>query len=91
MKEYNDIDERKNEIMDCAMRLFAEKGYENTTMENIAEELKMNVGFCYQYFESKERLYDEVLSGLMSISWTQKVKLFYTTLLASNSYWCGVM
>ena len=29
--------------------------------------------------------------GLMSISWTQKVKLFYAVLLANNSHCSGVM
>lgn len=40
------------------------------------------------------RYYDKVglLSpGLMSISWTQKVKLFYAVLLANNSHCSGVM
>ena len=30
-------------------------------------------------------------NGLMSISWTQKVKLFYAVLLANNSHCSGVM
>ena len=30
-------------------------------------------------------------SGLMSIFWTQKVKLFYAVLLANNSHCSGVM
>ena len=30
-------------------------------------------------------------SGLMSIFWTQKVKLFYAALLANNSHCSGVM
>ena len=29
--------------------------------------------------------------GLMSIFWTQKVKLFYAVLLANNSHCSGVM
>ena len=31
------------------------------------------------------------IDGLMSISWTQKVKLFYAVLLANNSHCSGVM
>jgi hypothetical protein len=30
-------------------------------------------------------------NGLMSIFWTQKVKLFYAALLANNSHCSGVM
>ena len=32
-----------------------------------------------------------ITTGLMSISWTQKVKLFYAVLLANNSHCSGVM
>ena len=46
--------------------------------------------------EKMVRLIDEKLKlllkdGLMSISWTQKVKLFYAVLLANNSHCSGVM
>ena len=34
---------------------------------------------------------EDVEIGLMSIFWTQKVKLFYAALLANNSHWSGVM
>lgn len=33
----------------------------------------------------------DTINGLMSISWTQKVKLFYAVLLANNSHCSGVM
>ena len=35
--------------------------------------------------------YDSSRNGLMSIFWTQKVKLFYAALLANNSHYSGVM
>lgn len=54
---------RKLEIMDCAMELFAQKGYENTTMNDIARELSIAVGLCYHYFSSKQILYCEALSS----------------------------
>ena len=34
---------------------------------------------------------NEIVIGLMSIFWTQKVKLFYAVLLANNSHCSGVM
>lgn len=40
------------------------------------------------------KIYSEVkgiYGGLMSIFWTQKVKLFYAALLANNSHCSGVM
>ncbi|MSR92102.1 TetR/AcrR family transcriptional regulator [Inconstantimicrobium porci] len=53
MRENKIRNERKSEIMDYAMKLFAESGYENTTIEHIAEGLDMDVELCYKYFESK--------------------------------------
>ena len=35
--------------------------------------------------------YDSSRNGLMSIFWSQKVKLFYASLLANNSHYSGVM
>ncbi|MDQ7056377.1 MAG: TetR/AcrR family transcriptional regulator [Persephonella sp.] len=49
-------EERKKEIVKVACRLFAERGYYNTTIPDIAEELGMSVGNLYNYFRSKEEL-----------------------------------
>jgi AcrR family transcriptional regulator len=43
-------------ILDTAMRLFRERGYDRTTMRAIATEAGVSVGNAYYYFESKEFL-----------------------------------
>ena len=43
-------------ILDSAMRLFRERGYEETTMRAIATEAGVSVGNAYYYFASKEHL-----------------------------------
>lgn len=43
-------EERRQEIMDTAMRVFAEKGYEQTTMRDIASAVGVVPGLCYRYF-----------------------------------------
>lgn len=63
MREVKAPEVRKLEIMDCAMQLFAKKGYESTTMNDIAKELNIAVGLCYHYYPSKQILYREALSG----------------------------
>ncbi|ETI87996.1 MAG: hypothetical protein Q607_CBUC00214G0110 [Clostridium butyricum DORA_1] len=50
-------EERKQEIIDTAMNLFAQKGYEFTSMRDIAKEMNVVSGLCYRYFNSKEDLY----------------------------------
>ncbi|MCI1931210.1 MAG: TetR/AcrR family transcriptional regulator [Clostridia bacterium] len=52
---------RKREMIDTAMKLFASKGYEATTMTDIAKEMNVVSGLCYRYFKSKEDLYNEAL------------------------------
>ena len=53
--------ERKLQIIRTACKLFAEKGYYNTTMPDIAKELGMSVGNLYNYFSSKEELAKEIM------------------------------
>ena len=49
-------EERKKEIIKAACKLFAQRGYYNTTIPDIAEEIGMSVGNLYNYFRSKEEL-----------------------------------
>ncbi|WP_394919761.1 TetR/AcrR family transcriptional regulator [uncultured Robinsoniella sp.] len=49
---------RKQEIIDVAMKVFAEKGYEAATMKDIAKEADVVAGLCYHYFQNKQELYN---------------------------------
>ena len=49
-------EERKNQLIDVALTLFAEKGWENTTIKDLAEAGSVAPGLFYHYFESKEEL-----------------------------------
>jgi len=49
------------DFLRAAERLFAEKGYRQTTMEDIARLAEYGTGTIYRYFESKEALYGELL------------------------------
>lgn len=46
----------RSAIIDAALTLFREKGYEATTMRAIAIEAGVSVGNAYYYFDSKEHL-----------------------------------
>lgn len=52
---------RRQEILDTAMEVFMEKGYEAATMRDIAAAMQVVPGLCYRYFESKQVLYDTVI------------------------------
>jgi AcrR family transcriptional regulator len=49
-------EERKLQILDTALTVFAEKGFANTTIKDIARAAGMSDGLLYHYFTSKEKL-----------------------------------
>lgn len=57
-------DQTRALILDTAMRLFRERGYDKTTMRAIATEAGVSVGNAYYHFDGKEHLiqgfYDQV-------------------------------
>jgi AcrR family transcriptional regulator len=54
-------EERRQEILDTAIRLFYEKGYEKTSIADIAQAMNVAQGLCYRYFPSKEALFDTAI------------------------------
>lgn len=47
---------KRDDIMEAALILFAERGYDGTTVPMIAEKAKVGAGTIYRYFENKESL-----------------------------------
>mgnify|MGYP006374495553 FL=1 len=50
------IEEKRKDILEVATKLFAEKGYEATTMAEIAKLANVGFGTVATYFENKENL-----------------------------------
>src|SRR5678815_5362655 len=49
-------DQTRALILDTALALFRERGYEQTTMRGVAEKAGVSLGNAYYYFRSKEHL-----------------------------------
>lgn len=49
-------DERPSELLEAALRIFAERGYANTRLEEIAAAAGVTKGTIYHYFATKEEL-----------------------------------
>lgn len=49
-------EETRTRILEAALKSFRERGFENTTMRDIAKEAGMALGAAYYYFDSKEAL-----------------------------------
>jgi TetR/AcrR family transcriptional regulator len=56
---------RKQEILDVATRLFAERGYEGTSMNDVAERVGMRKASLFYHFATKDALYEAVLDRLV--------------------------
>src|SRR5947208_13211616 len=54
---------RRDELLDLAARLFAERGFRATTVRDIAEAAGILSGSLYHHFDSKESMVDEILTG----------------------------
>ena len=53
---------RRQEILYAALELFVTKGYAATKITDIAKSANMSRGLMFHYFESKEKLYEELLN-----------------------------
>jgi TetR/AcrR family transcriptional regulator len=54
-------EQRKNEIIEAAERLFFSRSYEDVSMEDIAREVELNKATIYLYFKNKEALFAAVV------------------------------
>jgi AcrR family transcriptional regulator len=80
MSENNSKSERTKElIVTTALGLFAEHGFEKTTMRMIAKEAGLSLGAAYYHFRSKEELVLEFYRLTSDDSKTYNAKLLQTT------------
>jgi len=56
-KEKQDMRKR---ILDAARKIFLEKGYENTSMRNVASEIDYSAGTIYFHFKDKSEIFHEL-------------------------------
>ena len=52
VRTVKDPEERRRELLTCAMRLFAEKGYDNVSVRAVARDAGVTPGLAYHYFDS---------------------------------------
>lgn len=66
-----EYDQRRNEILDSAQRFVYIKGYEQMSIQDILDDLKISKGAFYHYFDSKsallEALTGRILASVMQI------------------------
>lgn len=58
------VEDRRQQILEAAFRVFARKGFLRATNKDIAREIGVTSGLIYHYFESKEELLRAVIFTL---------------------------
>ena len=66
MRIVKEASERKNEILDVAERLFYERGYDNTSTNDILAEIGIARGTLYYHFKSKEDILDAMIERVLN-------------------------
>jgi AcrR family transcriptional regulator len=60
-----DRSDRSAQIRRAALKLFNEKGFSSTRLEDVAEEAGVSKGTIYLYFENKEDLFFAIIRGVV--------------------------
>lgn len=62
---------RRAELLALAAKMFAERGYGQTTVRDIADAAGILSGSLYHHFDSKESMVDEILRGFLDELFTR--------------------
>lgn len=65
MRVVKEAEERRNEILDVAERLFSTKGFDNTSTNDILNEIGIARGTLYYHFQSKEDILDAMTDRMV--------------------------
>ncbi|HBH05788.1 MAG TPA: hypothetical protein DDX92_04200 [Flavobacteriales bacterium] len=60
-------EESRQKIAHSAVELFTEKGYDTTTIQQIATHAEVSKGLIYNYFESKEDIVLYIVNGMLAL------------------------
>jgi AcrR family transcriptional regulator len=60
-------EERRAHILDCALGVFAHKGYHSSSVSDIIKKAGVARGTFYLYFKSKRAVFDELLDDLFAL------------------------
>jgi len=66
--------DRRQEILDAAMALFAKRGFRGTTTRDLAAHAEVNEAIIFRHFSSKEELYRAILEEKMRQGQSSKVE-----------------
>ena len=69
-------EERRSELLATAMKLFANKGYDNVSVREVAREADVAPGLAYHYFDSKQSLFAAAIEDYAQRSAAVFIEIF---------------
>lgn len=76
-------EKRRWEILNAGLNLFIKKGYTATKISDIATQAGMSTGLMFHYFESKQKLFEELIkigmsgpNGVMQLKYERPINFF---------------
>lgn len=76
-------EKRRQDILAAGLKVFTRKGYGAAKISDIAAEAGMSTGLMFHYFESKEKLYEELIKigisgpmSMMEITYDEPIDFF---------------
>ena len=73
------VEERRQEIIDTALKMFMENGFEKTQMADISKKMNVAAGTVYHYFKSKIELLYAVIDEIVNEKVKKKQQHFSDT------------
>lgn len=70
------MNDSKEHILLCSLRLFMQKGFKEVTMKEIVDETGFSKGALYHYFVSKEQVFAEVIAHFLADEMTTDYSAF---------------
>lgn len=65
-RKQREKEQRRKEILTAARRVFSAKGFNSTTMEEIASQAELSPGTLYLYFKNKEELHTSLSINILA-------------------------
>ena len=82
--------ERKDQIMNAAEEVFAQKGFSDARMDDIADETGLSKGTLYLYYKSKDDLIIAILDRIFQREFRVFENLDLTSMSATDAIWAFV-
>jgi AcrR family transcriptional regulator len=78
---------RKKQILECAKKIFSEKGYYDTQVDDIVKMVHIGKGTIYQYFRNKEDIFLALLENFAH-EWEKFSKIYLRDITEGPPYGC---